>query len=231
MKPNIEINRKEYDELPEHIKNDLSIKKHHELNNIIFTYELYKIIQEIEDKCNYRIREEDLNYAFYGSTNFIILNNDVFSDLFHHTLINRWGSYVNYILNVELNSKGFGVSWTNDPYPGIKVTPRKDILVNLSKFCPETSKATILKEADNLYKELHDIFLNGYDNLFNISSGVAYTVNQELRNKYYYLDNNENLKSILNKNDFKNEEEADKFAKKELFEQYTKKPRKLKLSI
>ena len=229
MKISIEVNRKEYDDLPEHIKKDLFENKYYDVEEILFENELYEFLQEVKDKYDYSIDKDDLNYSFGDRGDYISLKGRAFSNLFYQALSKRCGDNADYILDVELDLRSFGVGYNDFPHVGIEGTPRRAIFVNITADCPEEIEKNILEKADELYEEIYDTFLKGYKRLSNITSEVPDIAEQELKNQYYYLNDAKGLMLILHKDDFENEQEADKFAKKELSKIYNNKKTKLTL--
>jgi hypothetical protein len=232
MKVSIEINRKEFDELPEKLKNKLLENESEFLSDMYFDDKLSEFIEDLKEKYNCDLTKDDFNYSFGGRGDYISLKASKFESLFWQALNEKCkGDEEIYIQNVELDLRSFGVGYTDFPYQMVEGTQGRAIKVEISEDCPEDIKKDILTKTDDLYSELYNSFLNAYKDLSDVVTNSYSYAEESLKNYYYYLDNKSNLVVTLEKYDFNNVQEADVAAKKEIAESYNKQTKKSKLVL
>ena len=237
MKITVEVSRKEFEELPDYLQDQLLRDEAKEFYDTNDEETMDSFIYDLREKYNYDMQDysnipEDIECLFNNRNNCLLLKYDKFEDMFLKTLKKRCEDVeTSYIIDVGLNSQSFGIKHVDFPYIKVEGTPREAITVYLSSECPEDKKKNILNKADELYLEIYNSFLNTYKNFAENASSSYESAEKMLKDKYYYLDNKNTIMMFLNKSSFSNAQKADIEAKKELTEIYSKKNVKSELYL
>lgn len=250
MKIVIEVNRKEYNELPDSLDIDnIFLEERDSWREIYYKEAFDHFIKNVKEKFDYTLTMTDLRYqvdpprTWYGEY-CLSIKAKTFLRLFWYNLSKRDANLELYVLDINSNLYRFSrtlkirkadVSNTNQQPRKIDINitedlPDKKIMksqwntINIKTLrnCSDDIKNYIKEQAYLLYSELYNTLLEAYKELNSVYQKADLKVAEIKNNKYYYVDSKDHLLLMLDKNNFKNKREADHFAKKELYRIYNK---------
>ena len=227
MKITVEVSRKNFDELPYYLQ-EATMQSEIKILQEDWQEESDRVIDffdyELIEKYNFNPYNSPKSIKI--SADYVLFEKEAFEKVFLENLRKKCQGYLENTedISVILQTKYFGVKRVGLPHIKVESTPMEDIKINIPEDYLEDKKKNILVEANKLYANMQDLFLNVYNSFSCIpNDDKIYESTEEIvKDRYYYIDNKDNILLFLTKKDFKTVNQADNYAKKELTKTFSK---------